>query len=178
MATMTLSSPSVMECCFMGSGLPPTKEGFMSFLRGVAGIPVEALPDGAPVIDFAYCQSLTLALCLYQAVGGACADQPSYYAMVVYNLATHILVVYAMDDPNAEDPYKKYWTILREKMGLNSFTPGVIQSSSDNGTSVSFMVPEWMNNMTMADLQYLKTPWGRNYMGLAQAYGPTIWGIS
>jgi len=115
-------------------------------------------------------------------VGNACPDQPSYHAWAVYNLGGDILVNYAPDNddatPPVEPPNDHYFTILRTKLGLNSFVPGIIQSSSDNGTSVSYMTPGWMEQMTLANLQQLKTPWGRQYLMLAQAYGPTIWGLS
>jgi hypothetical protein len=37
--------------------------------------------------------------------------------------------------------------------------------------------PEVMNNLTFADLQTLKTPWGRIYLGIAQDVG-TLWGVT
>jgi hypothetical protein len=75
-------------------------------------------------------------------------------------------------------PWNHYWSDLRAKYGLDSFVLGVIQSSADQGTSQSLLVPDWVKNLTMFDLALLKTPWGRRYLGLAQAYGPTIWGLT
>ncbi len=105
-------------------------------------------------------------------------DFPSYYAWAVYNLAAHLLIMWAPDNPALAPPNNTFFADLRDKYGLNSFTPGVIQASHDQGTGQAFIVPDFVKNMTMADLAYLKTPWGRAYMGLAQAYGPTIWGLT
>jgi len=98
---------------------------------------------------------------------------PSYYAWAVYNLAGHFLIMFAQDTPPST-----YFADLRDKYGMNTFVPGVIQASHDQGTGQAFIVPDFVKNMTLADLGYLKTPWGRFYMGLAQAYGPTIWGLT
>lgn len=166
--------------------MDPTLAGFQQFVRVNMGIPVEVLPDDSPFIEQAFWLSMTLALSYLAVVGNAQpAPQttPSYYAWAVYNLAGHYLVYGAMDDPSAPvDPdhpeYKTFWKDLRKSLGLNSFVPGVIQSSSDQGTSQSFMVPGWFSEMTMSDMELLRTPWGRTYMALAQAYGPTIWGLT
>ncbi len=40
------------------------------------------------------------------------------------------------------------------------------------------VVQEAAKNFTLANLQNLKTPWGRTYLGFAQAYGPSIIGLS
>jgi hypothetical protein len=108
---------------------------------------------------------------------------PSYYAYAVYSLATHFQVSYTPDypgDPTAVPPVppSKYFSSLRTSMGLANFVPGMIESSYDQNTGQSFVVPDFVKSMTMADLGNLQTPWGRQYMGLAQAYGPTIWGLT
>jgi hypothetical protein len=169
-------------CLYSTSGQPPTEAGYLEFIRTIMRIPVEALPDDSPAIHCSFCSAQTLVNCTLMIVGNACPDQPSYYAWAVYNLAGDMLVNYAPDNDNAQPPVEPpndhYFTILRQSMGLATFVPGLIQSSSDEGTSQSFMVPGWMEQMTLANLQQLKTPWGRQYLMLAQAYGPTIWGIS
>lgn len=96
------------------------------------------------------------------------------YLRAVYCLATDRVVNYAYDSPDSVTrPFAK----LRELYGLSKFSPGVISSSSDNGTSQSYQVSETLNKLTLADLQNLKTPWGREYMGYAQQASP-IWGMS
>lgn len=70
-----------------------------------------------------------------------------------------------------------YFADLRKQFDMNGFTPGVIASTSDESTSESLLNPDFMKQLTMADLQYIKNPWGRAYMAYAQRIG-TVWGIS
>lgn len=92
------------------------------------------------------------------------------YVLAVYNLALDRLVNYAPDQAG-----QSYFQRLRAAFHLVSTSVGAVSSASDQGTSASIVNPDWMRNMTMRDIQTLKTPWGREYMGLAQAYGPTVW---
>jgi hypothetical protein len=85
-------------------------------------------------------------------------------------LATDNLINFAQDQAG-----QCYFVDLRASFKINSFVPGVITESHDESTGQSLLNPEFMKNMTMSNLQMLKTPYGRNYMGLAQSYG-TLWG--
>jgi len=171
-----------------GTGAPsayavdPNLTGYLSFIRNIMGVPVGALPDTAPIIAQSFWYAMTVVNEQLGVVGNAETPPPqqfpTYYAYAVYNLAGDFLVRFAIDDPNAVDPYKTYWKDLRTKMGLNSFQPGVIQSSSDQGTSQSFVVPDWYRQISLGDQMLLQTPWGRQYLALAQAYGPSIWGLT
>lgn len=60
---------------------------------------------------------------------------------------------------------------------LNSLIPGVVVAAGDQGTSGSFVVPESLKNLTVNDLQFLQTPYGRNFIGYCQDFGP-LWGLS
>ncbi len=95
------------------------------------------------------------------------------YVLAVYNLAMDRLVNYAPDQSG-----QTYFAKLRSTFHLTSLSVGAVASASDQGTSASIANPEWMRSMTMRDIETLKTPWGRTYMGFAQAYGPTIWGLT
>jgi hypothetical protein len=53
----------------------------------------------------------------------------------------------------------------------------VVSSSADVSTSESLLVPDAAKGFQFADLQYLKTPYGRAYLGYAQRYGQ-LWGIT
>lgn len=66
---------------------------------------------------------------------------------------------------------------LRAKWGINTFVPGLIQSSSDESTSESLAVPDALKQATISDLQNLKTSYGRWYLSYAQKFGMN-WGIS
>ena len=97
----------------------------------------------------------------------------SPYAMAVYNLAGDRLVNFAQDQVG-----QTFFQTMRTNLGLNSFVGGVISATADNGTSQSMVVPEAMETLTFSDLSTLKTPWGRQYLGMAQDYGAGPWGIS
>ena len=150
------------------SGLPaPTPAGFLDFLRNVVGIPVLALPDSAPVINVAY----SLALVLVNPL--AAAINTTLYALMVYNLGTANIISFAPDQVGFTT-----FADLRMKFGMGgSFQPGIIQSTSDSGTSSSFMIPDALKSLTIADLRLLKTPWGQAYLALAQQFG-TDWGVT
>jgi hypothetical protein len=165
-----------------GYAVEPNLDGYLQFIRTVMGVPAGALPDDSIYIEQSFWAAMTIVNPMLQMVGNAETPPPqqfpTYYAYAVYNFAADWLVRTTLDDPNAQDPYKTYWADLRKTYGTNAFTPGVIQSSSDQGTSQSFMVPGWYQNMTLMDQMMLQTPWGRQYLMLAQAAGPTVWGLT
>lgn len=101
-----------------------------------------------------------------------CAS-PTLYTLAVYNLAADRLINFAPDQPN-----QTFFKDLRKDLRIADVSVGVVSGSSDESTSTSILNPEAMKNFTLQDLQTLKTPYGRTYMGLAQAYGSTIWGLT
>jgi len=144
----------------------PTQAGFLTFVRSQMGISVIVLPDSSEYLTWAYSQASELVN-----QGIQCAS-PLIYMLAVYNLAASNLVNFTPDQTG-----QTVFAQMRESFGVNSFVAGVIQSSSDVSTSSSFVVPEALQNLTLADLQLLKDPWGRQYLASAQKYG-TIWGLS
>jgi hypothetical protein len=104
----------------------------------------------------------------------ACAS-PRIYTLAVYNLATDRLINFAPDVPG-----QTFFQDLRgpKKLNLTSVSVGVPSQASDQGTATGILNPEQMKTFTLQDLQTLKTPWGRAYMGFASAYGPSLWGLS
>jgi hypothetical protein len=72
----------------------------------------------------------------------------------------------------------RFFADLRKEFGLLSLVGGPVQTSSDQGTSQTLVVPDFFKTITMGDLDLLKTPWGRAYMAYAQKAGPTVVGIS
>lgn len=153
--------------------MEPTLAGFLIFIRKVMAIPATALPDNSPVIGMAYNVAKTIVNQTLQVVGSADPAYPTIYALAVYNLAGDALVNYAQDVTGST-----YFADLRGKLNLGGFVSGVITSSNDESTGQSLVTPEAMANLTFANLQQMKTPWGRAYLSFAQSYGPTIWGIS
>lgn len=161
----------------------PSLSGFLWFVQNIMKISPSVLAPTDPVISFSYNLSLSMVnKALMKVPPSIYSDQNglSLYTVAVYNLGGNNIVNFAQDAVDAPI-YRdgmSYWEYTRSKMGINNQVMGVIQSASDEGTSQSMQLPEWTKGMTMADVQASKTPWGRMYLGLAQQYGPTIWGIS
>lgn len=145
----------------------PSQAGFTQFIRDSMGITTAQLPDNSEWITLAYDVAVELAY-----IGVVQAGFANLYTLMVYNLGGSNLVEWTPDQ-SGQDVFAK----LREKYNLNAFVSGVIQSASDEGTSESMVVQEAAKNFTLADLQYLKTPWGRTYLSIAQRAG-TLWGIT
>lgn len=142
------------------------------------GVPQSALAPDAPVIEVAYQVALDLVN------PDICKVSPNEYLLAVYNLGGSNLVNFAPDSMTApafkskpDGTFLPFWAYVRFDMKIESFTPGVVTSTSDEGTSVSLLNPDFMKTFSMDDVQLVKTPWGRRYMSLAQKYG-TLWGLS
>ncbi len=150
----------------MSSPIAPSETGFLGFIRGPMGISQAVLPDNSPYITLAYCVAIEL---VYRPIATA---SPALYTLAVYNLAGDNLINYAPDQEGQD-----YFTKAREKWNVLGFVSGVIQSSNDEGTGNSMVVMEAAKNFTLMDLQNLKTPWGRQYLAIAQQAG-TLWGLT
>lgn len=94
------------------------------------------------------------------------------YTVATYMCAAHILMQITPDQPN-----QSYFGKAREKLDLLEPISGVVQASTDEGTSVSLLVPESLKNLTIGDLEFTRTPWGRQYLAYAQDFG-AICGLS
>ena len=156
---------------------PPTLAGFTDFVRNSMGIGTGPLPDGS--YWFGFCFELA---CLIVNRWFACFAPP-IYTVAVYNLAADYLINYAVDQPAPPqptfgDPPLPYFANLRRQYNTLGFVSGVINSASDEGTSESMTVQTAAEGFTLADIQNLKTPWGRTYLQFAQQFGPAAWGIS
>ena len=151
--------------------LPPTIGGFISFIQNVMGIKPQYLPPGAPVIQAAFDVAMAVVNPSFALVPVGTAGD-SIYSLAVYNLAGDNLINFAPDQEGFT-----YFQDLRTSFGCNSFRAGVVQTGGDEGTQAAIIPPEWAQMLTMADLQYIKTPYGRQYMSFAQRFG-TLWGSS
>jgi hypothetical protein len=151
----------------MASQFTPTIEDWLLFIRYQMGIGTAVLPDDSPSIIYAWDMAIALVNLDFALIPGP------LYQVAVYNLAGSNLINWAIDVPGST-----YFKDLRAQWKIDSFVPGVVQSASDEGTSSSLQIPEFFNNLTLADLQLLKDPWGRAYMAIAQNYGPTVWGLN
>lgn len=149
----------------MSGAATPTQAGFLEWVRTRMGVPVDALPDDSVFITYAYDVALAV-------VNPALAAVPPIYMLAVYNLGGDNLVNFAPDIPPST-----YWETLRTQFGTFDFLPGVVTSAGDQGTSSGLLNPDFMKELTLANLQNLKTPYGRQYLAWAQSYGP-LWGLS
>jgi hypothetical protein len=162
---------------------PPTLAGFLNFIRNVMGISTTVLPDSSSVITMAFNVALAIANQNLQIVPVGPQPGDTIYSLAVYNLAGSNLLAYAPDLPGAAvvpgsgTPGLAYFAYARQKYNINGFVSGVVQSSSDEGTSVSMVVQEAAQTFTLMDIQNLKDPYGRRYLEFAQQAG-TLWGIN
>ena len=97
----------------------------------------------------------------------------SVYIPALYNLGMHHLLKIGQDVPG-----ETFFQDMRAQYKLLSFTGGVVTSAADQNTSSTVTVPDLFKNLNMSNLDLLKTPWGREYMGYAMNYGPYIVGMS
>ncbi|WP_430229692.1 hypothetical protein [Paraburkholderia tropica] len=144
----------------------PNATDLYTFLTTVAGVPTAALPSASAYLTWAlsYAEEKTL-LVLY-AIG------QDYYCFAVYCLATSFLLNWCPDQPG-----QTFFTTARKDMNLNGFVGGTIQSSADQATSESLLAPEFLKGLTLDQLQALKDPYGRAWLGAQQSLG-NIWGLS
>jgi hypothetical protein len=158
----------------------PTFEGFQAWVVAIMGVPANVMPDTA-TLQYAYDEACNIVLCLLNLV--PCQPtSPTLYAIAIYNLAGDFLVRVAQDptNPPASPPPPNaatFWGDLRTKFNMGSFSPGLISSAADQGTSESMTIPDQLQGLTLGDLATLKTPWGQQYMALASYWG-TIWGLT
>jgi len=152
----------------------PTVAGFLLFIRNVMGISALVLPDNSPAISWAFSIATMFVNPDLAVVGSSLnvTPQTNLFVQATYNLAADNLVNYAQDQTG-----RTYFSDLRASLKINNFAAGVVQSASDNGTSDSLVVPEALQHLTLANLQNLKTPWGRTYLAMAQTAG-TLWGVA
>lgn len=149
----------------------PSLAGFVAFIATGMGITTTQLPTNSSYIQLAYDTAYAL---VNRALAYVPSPQtsPSIYAQAIYNLAGDTLINIALDVPG-----QTFFADQRRAYGINTFVGGVIQSTSDEGTSESMVVPDFAQLLTLANLGQVKTPWGRAYISLAQSYGLIV-GVS
>lgn len=149
------------------AGAPPTEAGFLDFVRNAMGITSTALPDASPVIPAAFGVAIEIVNATL------CQVSPLIYELAVYNLAGSNLLRWAPDVAGSA-----YFKDTRTLWNINSFAAGVVQAAADVSTSASLVVPDSLKALTLANLQQLKDPYGRQYLSFAQDYGPDAWGVT
>lgn len=147
----------------------PNLADFLTFLATSVQIPLSALPTGSPWPQYALDHAIALALL------PSCLPSPVMYTLAVYNGATHVLLAITPDQPG-----QTYFANARAEAGFGIALPssGVVSGASDQGTSGSLVQPEWAKGLTISQLQFFKTPWGRELLSWNQSYGPAAWGLT
>lgn len=146
----------------------PDLAGFLDYVRNAMDVPASALPDDSPYLQPAFDFALAVVNPLLAAVPSP-ATSASIYARAVYGLAADALANGARDVTG-----KTYFKDLRTQLNLAGFKGGVITASGDEGTNESMVVPDFVKGLTFMNLQQLKTPWGRDYLSIAQSYGGLV----
>ena len=150
----------------------PNTVDYLTFIRQGLGIGPAYLPDDSFWIQGTFSMAMSLVNDVLRKVPTANGG-PSVYVLAVYNFAADRLLNFALDQPG-----QSYFKDMRAALGLNTFNAGLVNASSDQGTSQSLEIIEAAKRMTITDLQMMKTPYGRAYLDLAQSYGAAIWGLT
>lgn len=155
----------------------PNIVDFLDFLRNSVQIPTAALPGTSPWPQYALTQAMGLVLQMGYHYYHHSIPQPVpiFYTLAVYNCATHILYTITPDVAG-----QNFFTTARSNKGYNLVNPstGLVAAASDESTSSTLSSPEWASKLTIGQLGFFKTPWGREYLSYNQSYGPSIWGLS
>jgi hypothetical protein len=146
----------------------PNLTDFETFLSTSVLVPTAALPADSPWPQYALNRAIRLVL---RVPGCPSAE----YVDAVYNCATHVLLSIAVDQPG-----QSYFTGQRAREGLALIVPPtpIVIASSDEQTSQSTAEPDWASGLTIGQLDFFKSPWGRVYLNHNQSYGPAIWGLT
>jgi hypothetical protein len=166
-------TPTIWDYTTFGYTSPlPNLTDFTTMLTAEVGVPATAIADASlvPTCSPMACLSYAVHWCY------ALLDlmDNCIYLRAVYCLATDRLINVGQDPI---DGSTTFFSDLRAALKLNSFVPGLISRSADENTDQSFEIPESLSILTLPDLQNMKTPLGREYLGYAQQSAP-IWGLS
>lgn len=135
-----------------------------------AAVSLPSAQTFSPYSAWALNYALSVALC---GPGSSISGLAGMYVMGVYNLAMHQLLKIAQDLTN-----QTFFAQIRQTYRLTSLVPGPVMASGDQATSETLVIPEFFKNLTLSELDLLKTPYGRDYLGYAQMYGPSIVGVT
>jgi hypothetical protein len=165
----------------------PNITDFWFWLQTNVSIPEAALPVTSPYPQYALWQALELVLCdrgvPFRNGMNFEYSEPTprnlwggiSYTLAVYNCATHLLLGIAPDMPG-----QSFFTAARANSGYSLVNPstGLIVAASDVTTSSTLTPPKWASGLTVSQLGFMKTPYGREYLAYNQAYGPTVVGLT
>ena len=143
----------------------PNLPDYILFVQKAMAIDPLYLPSNSPFFQWTLDKALALVIKIPCAAG---AD----YTLAVYNCAGHLLLETAQDQPGRD-----YFNKTRADLGLNHFAAGVVASTSDQSTSTSLATPDALHQLTIGDLGFMRTLYGRAYLSYNQDFGG-IFGLS
>lgn len=149
----------------------PNLTDYTAWLQNVVGINVAYLPSSSPFIGYAFNRAINITLNVPTQLSGL------EYTLAVYNCATHIQLKITPDQIVNGVSFD-YFLKKRAEFTLLNPVVGLVATSSDEGTSVTNAVPDALAQLTLMDLDFMRTPWGREYLAFSQDYGPNVWGLS
>lgn len=157
----------------------PTLAEFQAFLANALQVPAGVLSLSAAWVGYAFNIAMwTVNPLIAQWSGPSPPTGWGIYQIAVYNLGADQLINMAQDTPGAlPNGTGGYWEAQRAAFKIASFQAGVVNTAGDQGTSDSLTVPEVYQGLTTDQVQNLKTPWGRVYIGIASKVGSN-WGLS
>ncbi|KWN80865.1 hypothetical protein WM24_23820 [Burkholderia ubonensis] len=144
----------------------PNATDLYTFLTTVAGVPTAALPSNSAYIPWALSYAEEMTLMVLRCIG------QDYYCFAVYCLATSFLINWFPDQTG-----QTFFATARQTYNISGFVGGTVQSTADVSTSESLLAPDFLNGLTLGQLQVLKDPFGRQWLSMQADNGP-IWGIS
>ncbi len=146
----------------------PNLTDFLAFAQG-QGVPAADVPTSTANVyqpQYALNDALDEVDGEYSVGAGSAVMR---YVMAVYNLALHIWVING-DDLSGQT----FFTDTRTKMGLLSFTGGVVQTSNDENTGTTLAVVDGYKKLPPWAVAYTLTPWGNKYLNYALRGGPSV----
>ncbi len=139
---------------------------FSAYIAGPMGISSTYLSPTDPNITLALSTALDFVNQLINTVA------PDLYTLALNGLAGDFLLQWAQDLPG-----QTFFATARQNYGINNFVAGIVSNTEDESTSVAIKTPDFMAGLTLMDLQNLKTPYGRQYLMIAQQFG-ALWGLT
>lgn len=148
---------------------PANITDFVWFIQNEMRVPAEALAAN-PVTQADVITAWAVACATVNTLINV--HSPIYYNLAMYNFAADYLFQNCVDQECST-----YWLDERKKWRTSAFTAGVVAGTADLTTSATIEVPDNLKDLSLFDLQQLKTPYGRAYMAIAQKFGD-LWGAS
>lgn len=153
----------------------PTTPNLTDFTTYVQdqGATTTYLPVPSDYLDYALNYALSVAIGSEVGFVSGLSGYANPYVMAVYNLGMHQLLKITPDQNG-----QTWFADQRTAYKLLQFQAGPVVASSDQSTAQTLAEPEFLKNLSMRDLDLIKTPWGRWYLEYAQQYGPAVVGVS